>query len=255
MAERQFSPGVFPVNLANCFALGLLSLAAGCCDDSGSGTSGGGGAGGAPVVAECANDYFRWAVPAVRVNKELGCVEVSAEQVRFIEVCRPEDESKYYPGNFFYCMREISTGQEYWLNPILWLVEPIPTEWEFCELPIDLEMTERLVPPPCFAQCPDTEIGYEEPASTCTEAATRIVFACGGDSAWDENCCRRPACSGIPCPEGFECRDNTVWTPSSSCWVGIAPDADPATVDLDDPYAGCSCVGASNPPQKYCFPL
>jgi hypothetical protein len=42
-------------------------------------------------------------------------------------------------------------------------------------------------------------------------------------------------------------REATVWTPSSFCWVGVAPDADPETVDLNDPCAACSCVGAFHP--------
>jgi hypothetical protein len=239
------------VSLERRWVINVLLLSA--CGDDPSATGGGGG--GAAPVAECSDDYARWAVPGVRADQERRCVDVSAEEVRFIEVCRPNDESKYYPDLFFYCIREVATGEEYWINPIFWLVEPIPTEWEFCELPLDYNTSPETLPPPCFAQCPDTEIGFEEPFSTCTEEATRIVFACGGDSAWDENCCRRTPCSGVPCPEGFECRQVSLYTPSSFCWVGVAPDADPETVNLDDPAAGCGCLGAFNPPEKWCFPV
>ena len=223
-----------------------------CCNDELPTSGGGGSAGAGGIAAECPSDFTRWAVPGVPGDQERQCVNVDAEQVRFIDVCRPNDESKTHWHSFFYCIREIATGDEYWINPIFWLVEPIPSEWEFCELPLDYNTAP---PPPCFAQCEDTPIGEEEPFSTCTEEATRIVFACGGDSAWDENCCRRTPCSGVPCPDGFECRQVSTWTPSSSCWVGVAADADPGTVDLNDPSAGCGCVGASNPPEKWCFAL
>lgn len=232
--------------------LTVLVVAWGCSEHAASGTAGTGSAG----AAACPSDYHLWTLPGVRADKRRDCVDVSADQMRFIDVCQPNDETYYYPSAFFYCFREIATGEEYWINPVFWLVEPVATEWEFCEPPVDFETNpDTLPPPPCFAQCSNTAVGHEEPVSTCAEGATRIVFACGGDSAWDENCCRRTPCSGVPCPDGFECRQVSISTPASFCWVGIGPNVDPETVDLDDPIAACSCVGANAAPEKWCFPL
>ncbi len=234
------------------FPLGLIACAdvgpAGGGGASAS-TDGPGGGGGATAQA-CPAGHELWSQAGVRYVPESDCVDVTAESILFIDNCRPLVNESAVDFEF-QCFRRLADGAEYWIS-LYGKILPIEGEWEFC----DGAPSEGLRPPrPCFAVCPDTEIGHEEPLSTCAEGATRQFYACGLESKWDENCCRRKYCDeSQPCPDGFECREAWVTTPASYCWVGIGPNVDPASVDLNNAAEACSCIGAVNPPDTYCFP-
>ncbi|MBX3181848.1 MAG: hypothetical protein KIT72_11700 [Polyangiaceae bacterium] len=110
--------------------------------------------------------------------------------------------------------------------------------------PCDLAESRKSLPEPCFAAHCYERLVEGSPAqiqSTCNEQKTREMWRCGGrTSAWDEDCCLRPACtkSGA-CPDGMECRSE-------------APRAGQLCGQTE---TGCSCSGnAGDVASPFCFP-
>lgn len=233
-----------PVTVVAGALVGLAMLAA-CREggDDGPGQGSSGAEGGSSTPGMCPLGYRPWSLPGVREDVDRACVDVTAESILFFDVCRPLDESEYHPLSFYYCMRRVADGERYWVNPIFWLVLPMPGEWELCDESPDLE---ELPPYPCFTDACEHSTGHPAPRSTCAEGAIRAMYGCGGhESMWDENCCRRPFCGpNGECPDGLECREVEDVSPRGDCWVGLGPDADPATADLNDASSACSCTGA-----------
>lgn len=222
-----------------------MAGAVGCADDAQEQpSSASSSSAGASDPGACPPGYRPWSLPGVREDVTRECVDVTAASILFFDVCRPTDEREYHSQSFYYCMKRLADGEQYWVNPIFWLVVPTPGEWTFCD---DEPVLDELPPRPCFTEaCPDAPTGHQTPASTCAEGAIRTMYDCGGDeSQWDARCCRRTFCgSSDDCPDGLECREVEDFSPRGYCWVGIGPEADPASVDLNSAPEACSCSGA-----------
>lgn len=240
-------------------ALPIVALLAigssGCETGTNAAASSSASGGGGNTESACPAGFVRWTLPGVREDLGRQCVDVTLEEILFVDVCRPLDEGQYHPQSFFYCMQRLSDGKRYWVNPIFWLVTPIPGEWDFCD---GEPILDELPPRPCFTDmCPEAPTGHQTPASTCAESAIRATYDCGGEeSQWDAGCCRRPFCGSTDdCPDGLECREVQDFSPRGYCWVRFDPDVDPENVDLNSFPEGCSCTGdfADGPLPRVCI--
>jgi hypothetical protein len=137
------------------------------------------------ALAPCSEESFD--LLGVAVDESLGCL-LTDEPPEPVACQGDRNESESYTHS---CVQHSASGERYWVT-ISSRQRVLADGWEAC--------SERIAapPPPCFArECAGpNEFGQRGyPDSLCSEADTRRLFDCGGaQSAWDENCCRRPLC-------------------------------------------------------------
>jgi hypothetical protein len=198
-----------------------------------------GSAGSAEIPTITCADPSADRLVGIPVDPELGCL-LSGAPPRIVACAGPDNavSSGIYVSS---CVRYVQSGEEFWLTAP-WEPELAPG-WESCsDLPAN-------PPPPCFARaCPENDLGQRPfPESLCTEAETRKLFDCGGvSSRWDDNCCRRPYCTGdADCTDGESCRPvSDPWT-----WLHLWPYAAPDGTTYCD-YGGTP----GSPTLKMCMP-
>ncbi len=98
----------------------------------------------------------------------------------------------------FHCIRD-DAGQEF----VVWASRSIvpPSGFSLCEGTDGVFYTR-----PCYTTCDEPTLGSPWLSTVCGEEETRIAGRCGEvDSAFDENCCRRPFCYDGVCPAGMTC--------------------------------------------------
>jgi hypothetical protein len=110
-----------------------------------------------------------------------------------------------------------------------------PTGFRLCE------ETEVFHNRPCYTTCDEPTLGSPWLETICGEEETRVAGRCGElDSAYDENCCKRPFCFDGGCPTGMSCEDIYMAT----------------YVAIHQQLGGCRAGGPSFPmPSPICLPM
>jgi hypothetical protein len=112
-------------------------------------------------------------------------------------------------GETYQCVRD-EAGREY----LVWASGSLipPTGFSLCQ------PTEAVFNRPCYTGCSEPTLGNPWLNTLCGEEETRVAGRCGElDSAFDENCCKRPYCFDEVCPAGMTCK----WFANDDVFVAI----------------------------------
>ncbi len=167
---------------------------------------------------------------AVPANADGTCVETG--QRESVELCVGEERLGF---EGFRCFRRLADDKQFWLMQRHQNQPAVG--WALC----DPANPHESVPVPCFtAECPAQD-RVAPIAATCDDETIRAMWQCGGQSAWDEHCCVRPACSESgECPDGMECRSES---PRAAQLCG------------ETATGQCSCAGTpGGMASLFCFP-
>jgi hypothetical protein len=89
---------------------------------------------------------------------------------------------------------------------------------------------------PCYTTCDELTLGSPWLETLCGEEETHVAAGCGElDSAYDENCCKRPFCYDGDCPSGMSCE----WLMLQDAVIGQQSGECQATFQSDMPTPHC----------------
>ena len=108
-----------------------------------------------------------------------------------------------------------------------------PTGFSLCEPPGGFYVR------PCYTKCEELTLGTPWLETLCGEEETRVAAGCGAlDSAYDENCCKRPFCYDGVCPAGNSCE-----------WLMLQDAA------ISQQSGECRATFESDMPTPHCVPI